>query len=80
MDPTLLVVGFARVALWLVALFVAYQRRDTLAVVAFSVVALNSSVFAVSNAHGHVPSTLFDVAVLLATPVAALIVSVYLRR
>lgn len=79
MSPLLLFYGFVRVGAWLTGAVAAVSARDWRWAPGLSLATFGSTVFAVSNAGGHVPEWAFDAATITSTPAAALIVSAYLR-
>jgi hypothetical protein len=74
-SVTLLLVGLIRAALWTTGACFAWTHRRVLAGVAFTLAAVNSSVFAFVTAGAKVPWPLFDVASALSVPIVATFVA-----
>lgn len=72
-DPTLLVAGLARVAVWAAIAVIGYQQRRLLPLMFGSLAALTSVVFAINNARGEVPRIAIDISTFLALPIAVMI-------
>ena len=73
-DYSMLFVGVVRSFVWLIGACWAIHNRRVLQCAGFTMAVATSSVFAWSNAGGHVNEELFDMTALLATPTATLIV------
>ena len=80
-DYLLLTVGLARSALWLVAVLIFLRLRrvlpriGTLGAVGSGLLVISATLFALDNAHWHLPELLFVVAILASTPGVALVVT-----
>lgn len=81
LDPLLFAFGVARIGLWVAIAAFGYRQRRVLPLAYGGVAALTSTVFAISNAHGHVPGVLTDISTIVALPIViAILASVHATR
>jgi mannose/fructose/N-acetylgalactosamine-specific phosphotransferase system component IIC len=78
MDPSLVIAGLFRIAVWAIGAVLATRARRFLTAAGFWLAAITNTVFTITLSHGTVPVWLGDAAVFLATPISALLVGGYL--
>lgn len=72
-DPVLLIAGLARVVVWATIAVIGYRQRRAIPLAFGALAATTSVVFAISNAHGHVPGVVTDASAFVALPIVMLI-------
>src|SRR4051812_30481497 len=74
MDPFIFAAGVVRIGIWSYGAYLAFKARRPIGFAGFTLAALTSIVFSISNAHGTVPMWLMDGSSVFSTPIAALMV------
>lgn len=76
----ILLVGLARMLIWLAGAALAYHRRRWAVTLGFALAGATSVVFSITSAHGHLPRTVVELSSIAATGVAGIIVFAFISN